>query len=286
MTESIIQPDGSLRIIVRHQDVSWFDFLRHSRSCRARDWGWNSRRYWGPRGVDVLVANLAATVSQWTKQSLSANAAPPPRIGNFMLNREHTLDRLALPEIDSSMAYSENALSFSTFRKYADAVGDNRFLGVIDLIGYEIPLGEERRRQLKVDLLGLSFNPVPTIEIIELKDADNTGDSPLMALTEGICYALQILRCKNALLGELFALPAILEGTGRVKPFSSAETDFRNINIRLAAPKAYWDLWFRPPLIRSTVESKMREIVDGVNTELAAADERFRSALSLHFAEI
>lgn len=272
--ESIIQSDGSLRIILRHENVSWFDFLGYSRTSRARDSGWNSQRYWIPRGLDVLSRNISSTVSHWTENSLAPEAKPLPREGKFMLDRTHTLARLALPEIETVEVVSENALSFHTFKKYFAASGNERLLGKINLIGYEVPLGRTKTGQLKVDLLGVSSEPVLALEVIELKNADNTGDSPLMALTEAVCYALQILRCKDALLREL-----------RVSRPAETEMIFRKINLHLMAPERYWNLWLPEPS-RPAIEAALKQIVDGVNAGINASPHSSASTLTISFGNI
>jgi hypothetical protein len=274
-SENMIQSDGSVRIVVKHEEVSWFDFLGHSRLCRARDMGWNSRRHWVPRGVDILANNISTTVTLWTKHSFSPEAQPLPRKANFMLDRQHTAARLALSKLEAVDQASENALSFQMFEKYRDAKREERLFGKIDLVGYEIPLGRTKARQLKVDLLGVSADPTPAIEIIELKDADNTGDSPLMALTEAICYALQMLRCKTDILREL--------GEWRV---TVNESYFAKINLRLMAPEQYWQFWFKASSPRPELEGRLKEIVDGVNAGIAFAGQTSPSSLSVSFGDI
>ena len=274
-SESIIQPDGSVRIVVRHEDVSWFDFLGHSRLCRARDMGWNSQSYWISRGVDILARNISTTATLWTEHSLSPKTEPLPRKGNFMLDRQHTAKRSALSSVEAADQVSENALSFQTFERYRNVEGKGRLLGKIDLIGYEIPLGRTKARQLKVDLLGVSVDPVPAIEIIELKDTDNTGDSPLMALTEALCYGLQILRCKTDILREL-----------RISRPTVNESAFEKINLRLMAPEQYWHVWLKTPSLRSEIESRFKEIVDGVNAGIVSSGQASLPSLSVSLEDI
>src|SRR5208282_394396 len=96
-------------------------------------------------------------------------------------------------------------------------------------IGYEIPLSAEKEGQLKVDILAIGKDK-PSLEIIELKRAKNTDDSPLMAMTEATCYGIQAVRCRDYLLKN-----SVLK-----EKLVSTE-HFETIRLILAAPHAYWE---------------------------------------------
>jgi hypothetical protein len=67
---------------------------------------------------------------------------------------------------------------------------------------YEVPLGAEKHGQLKVDVM--VFHDGGPIEIVELKcSGKKNPDTPLMALTEAICYAIQTTRCRQHLAKEI-----------------------------------------------------------------------------------
>ena len=65
------------------------------------------------------------------------------------------------------------------------------------------------------------------LSIIELKNARNHHCSPLLMLSQAICYGLQALRCKNLLTN---AFPELKEWPGTVE-------------LVLAAPRSYWGYW-------------------------------------------
>ena len=98
-------------------------------------------------------------------------------------------------------------------------------------IGYEIPLAAESDGQLKVDIFAIGKDAV-SLEIIELKRAENKCDSPLMALTEAICYGIQVVRCRDSLLVDLVQKEKLV-----------SEEHFHRIRLVLAAPEAYWNHW-------------------------------------------
>src|SRR5207253_26236 len=98
-------------------------------------------------------------------------------------------------------------------------------------IGYEIPLAAESDGQLKVDILAIGQDK-SSLEIIELKKAKNKSDSPLMALTEAICYGIQAVRCQDYLVSD----PHLIEK-------SVFKAHFKSIRLILAAPNAYWISW-------------------------------------------
>jgi hypothetical protein len=67
----------------------------------------------------------------------------------------------------------------------------------VRFIGYEVPLTGTKAGMLRVDLLGEIDGR--QLAVVELKK-DDGGDSPFMAFIEAVCYGLQIIRCKAALL--------------------------------------------------------------------------------------
>jgi hypothetical protein len=117
----------------------------------------------------------------------------------------------------------ENLINWQIARRiFLDHPSDRR-----RAVTYELPLSAHKQGQLKADVV--VFNAKGLVEIVELKRTGSRGtpDSPLMALVEGICYTLQMLRCWPCLSGEL---------TRCRRPDGLP----RRINIVLAGPE-YWD---------------------------------------------
>ena len=106
---------------------------------------------------------------------------------------------------------------------------------------------------LKVDIIAIEESNC-SLEIIELKQANNTSDSPLMALTEAICYGIQAVRCREHLL----------KASG-IKGVS--EKYFNSIRLLLAAPRQYWEYWKGD---KEKMVDPMEYIVNQVNEALPA----------------
>jgi len=123
----------------------------------------------------------------------------------------------------------------------------------MQFLGYEVPLCQGSEKQLKVDVLGYSSSP-PAMEIFELKKSENHGDSPLMALVEAICYAIQLHRCGDS----------ILKAAKQVAPDITNE-HFSKMKITLASPRAYWDYWKPKKTDWQDIMGQMRKIVSHVN---------------------
>ncbi len=226
-----ITENGGLNVHLKPDEVTWFDFLYFSRLTNSLEGGWKGKSHWRKRGVQKLAASNATYVTQWTKNSLQTKALPLPRADKFKFDRSlssraHLEQSLKLRKSlnESLNEFTEHELNYAL---YVGGLGIKR-LDKIRLIGFEIPLTAESEGQLKIDLIGVSLGN-DAIEIVELKKANNSADSPLMALTEAICYALQTLKCKKSLLNE-----AKLAGR---------EEAFKKINLTLLAPRKYWIDW-------------------------------------------
>jgi hypothetical protein len=94
-----------------------------------------------------------------------------------------------------------------------------------------------------------------SLEIIELKQATNTSDSPLMALTEAICYGIQVVRCRDSILIDL-------------KEPSMSREHFGRIRLMLVAPHQYWRHW----KWERELAEPMRNIIASVNKSLVEKD--------------
>lgn len=270
--ENFITENGALKVRLEPGEVTWFEFLWFSRATPSPNGGWNFRSYWWERGVRRLVDDGEAFVTQWTKNSLQTKALPQPRVRAFMFDR-----------LLSSRAHLEESLKL---RKSLNEATEHELnyglckggLGIeqpdgISLLGYEIPLADESEGQLKIDLFGVSLGD-DAIEIVELKKANNTGDSPLMALTEAICYALQTLRCRENLLNEA---PTLNDR----KAF--ARKAFEQINLTLLAPADYWLYWGKSSnldQVLRTISETLQPIVNRVNEGITG------SVLKLHLRKL
>ena len=138
------------------------------------------------------------------------------------------------------------------------------------MISYEVPLSDESDGQLKIDLFGYSDS---SLEIVELKGGNNGKNNPLMALTEAICYAIQLGRC---------GVP-LLEPIREVVPEVDDEF-FDRIRITVAAPSKYWNHWDPNGTDMEGVIKQMHQIVGQVNR---AFEQKGRSTrISLARAEI
>ncbi len=241
--------DGGLNITIRLEAVTWFRFLQASRAANSLNGGWNSKRHW-QKGLKSLSCRGTNFLKEWTEKSLSAKD-PEPREAKFMFERNLSKERSLLlnPELlrkgDSLADLSENEINARLYHDIGHSLWGRS-------IGYEIPLAAESDGQLKLDIFAIG-NDKRSLEIIELKKASNTSDSPLMALTEAICYGIQLVRCRKYLLKD-----KVLKGN-----FVSAK-HFKCIRLILAAPRQYWEHWkWNERLVGS-----MRNIVDLVNKGL------------------
>src|SRR5712691_3754991 len=194
----MITDDGGLKITIGPKEVTWFRFLQISRTTNSLNGGWNSKSHWR-KGLKSLGCKHADFLKDWTTNSLAPQEAPAPRGDNFMFDRDrsrerHQLNHGPLRKGDDLCNLSENELNTRLFHDNGhDLWGQN--------IGYEIPLSAESEGQLKVDIVAIGKDN-HSLEIIELKQANNKGDSPLMAMTEAICYGIQAIRCRGFLLKQ------------------------------------------------------------------------------------
>ena len=221
---TMVTSNGGLKITLKPDEVTWFRFLQASRTTNSLAGGWNYNKYWQDALTELAKAPF---LGMWTKNSLNSQT-PAPRKETFMFDRELS-EKRGLLKKDRPLRKGENLDEMSeneiNTRLYHD--NENGLWGTN--IGYEIPLSAESDGQLKVDMLAITESG-KMLEIIELKQAGNTGDSPLMALTEAICYGIQVNRCGNELWEAI-----------RAK--NTAIAKFNAIRLILAAPKRYWEYW-------------------------------------------
>jgi hypothetical protein len=262
--ESIIGDKGTLTI--GSNAVTWFTFLQISRSTNSEQKGWNSKSHWREKGLDRLTKNGEANgfLATWTTNSRHPKALPEPRKHTFQFD-----ERLKAQDLDlragkkTPKEGSENYINWKF-------VGELRKKGIIS--AYEVPLADERKGQLKADVM--VFHDGGRIEIVELKCSgkEKNPDSPLMALTEAICYAIQAKRCWSNLAKEA-------EKHLGVKSLGS----LTGIHLILAAPD-YWNNCnpVKGAARRITREqvSKLKAIVAAVGAELPGVK------LSLSLADI
>ncbi len=256
--ELMITDGGGLRVPVKC--VTWFQFLQLSRVTNSDQGGWNfkgkgkNKHLWVQNGLARLTP---AIVEQWTKNSLEENALPKPRkqAQGFKLSRADTENRTKAGEsgvealksgIDELLENELNALLY---------IGDHWPTDWGQKKGYEVPLADESDGQLKIDLVGHGEDSpagAGFLSLIELKQSDSPKNSPLMALTEAICYAIQIIRCEN-LLNQITG--------GR----------FQTIRLILAAPEKYWTYWEIKK--HSDYSKQMTDIVEAVGKQLSSTIE-------------
>jgi hypothetical protein len=273
MNSSFINSTGALSVQIPVDEVNWFDFLWFSRGSNSLHGGWNSKSHWRARGLDVLADPSAAEfLSKWTAQSLlpTAKELPEPRSGSFMLDRDHSDRRQKLEDAflvrpSPLEQATENELSYALFK---GGFGKVQPLQDINLIGYEVPLAADSEGQLRVDLFGVS-RAGDAIEVVELKKAKNHSDSPLIALTEAICYGVQVLRCKKHLL-------ECDELKNRAQAFSQ-------IRLQVLAPADYWSYWCGADQVEQAVKSctdAFSQIIGAVNAGIPRIYEDARMSAS------
>lgn len=259
--------DGSLQVTIPTKTVRWIDFLAHSRLVNSQKGGWDFKTTWKTDGLQQLFD--AEFLKQWTNTSLDdSKTYPRPRPNDFKLGREFTKERAnAAASCDSRrIAYcSENSLNARLFQNYGippsgerTSCDANPFSG--PLLAYEVPLCDDSDGQLKIDLLASDLVR-EQLEIIELKQAANRGNSPLMALVEGICYGLQLWRCRKAFRVESEGLVLPL----KAKEFALKPAHFQKLNLTIAAPRQYWSHWECVGAEAEVVKGKMRGILTKLN---------------------
>ena len=221
----MIKNDGSISVRIPADEVTWFSFLQSSRALNSEQGGWNFKKHWVEQGLNRLADEKSARafIEKWTKASLATKAVPIPRTDDFRFeDRQKTLsDRGPRGE-----EFSENRLNFNlSLFLYELKRPPSQSLR---LVTYELPLAAVSDGQLKADIV--VFDQTGFVEIIELKKSGAEGDpdTPLMALTEAICYTLQLIRCWSK-------LSACLE-----EKFSVKWSAIEEVSIVLAAP-AYWN---------------------------------------------
>ena len=219
----LLQPDGGLFVRLPPTEVTWYRFLTASRLANSTHGGWNFKSYWNKRAFDLLI-DAPAIVKEWTQNSLTKDDFPEARAADFKLSRKFSESRDAL--LNSPSERSENQLNARLFKEYSTVSG-KRFMNDIRFFGYEIPLSSKKSGMLRIDLLGQTENR--GLALVELKKHDGS-DTPLMAFTELVCYALQLIRCKSAFLPEL-------------KSVGVDWDERRPIRVVIAAQSSYWKKW-------------------------------------------
>ena len=251
-SKSMLTQSGELEIAIKCKDVTWFNFLQASRLAKSPNGGWDNRTYWQVRGLNNLNHNGAAFLSKWTENSLKPKCHPTPRTSDFMFDRPLSNERNflvkkgPLKKMNTLTSLSENEINARLFHDNTHSLWGKS-------IGYEIPLAEESDGQLKVDIVAIGRDN-SSLEFIELKKADNASNSPLMALTEAICYGIQAIRCQKSLLGDKVLLKNHV-----------SLGHFNKIRLILAAPQNYWTIWNWDA---SKMVEPMKNIVSQVNTAL------------------
>ena len=236
------------------EDVTWFRFLQASRITNSIEGGWNSKSYW-EEVLKSLGYKGGAFLEMWTKNSLMPKTPPLPRGKEFMFSRiasperELLMNQGSLRKEDDLSRLSENALNARLFKDDEHGLWGER-------LGYEIPLAPESDGQLKVDIVAIGKDGC-SLQVIELKQATNTGDSPLMALTEAICYGIQLVRCRDSLLNDPI-----------LKEHSVSVEHFRSIRVMLVAPRQYWRHW----KWQRELAQPMKNIIASVNKALEKKD--------------
>jgi hypothetical protein len=264
---TFFRSDGSMHVTIPCKAVRWIDFLANSRLVNSQKGGWDFKTTWKTEGLQQLLD--AEFLGQWTDTSLDdSKTYPRPRPNDFKLGREFTSERTAAAALcdPRRIAYCpENSLNARLFQNYGippsgdrTRCDDNPFSG--PLLAYEVPLCDDSDGQLKIDLLACDLTR-EQLEIIELKQAANTGNSPMMALVEGICYGLQLWRCRKAFRveSEGLALPM------KAKEFALKPAHFKTLNITIAAPDEYWIYWQCTGDQAKEVMKKMEQILAKVS---------------------
>jgi hypothetical protein len=225
--ETIFQADGSLLLRIKRDRATWFSVLAASRVPNSLQGGWNFQSLWKQHGlVRMKELSCRGAVEEWTRNSLKSGEDPPVRRANFRFNPEMSETRKS-----RKSSLSENALSTLLYLAYSGRGDiDALYQDDVRFVGYEVPLVEERRGMLRIDLLGVTRTA--DIAIVELKRR-NSHDSPLMAFVEAVCYAIQFLRCGEPLLAELRS------ATGVALLLDRSE----HVHVRIAAPEPYWASW-------------------------------------------
>ncbi|MDF9833403.1 hypothetical protein M2103_001627 [Ereboglobus sp. PH5-5] len=225
MNNSMILENGSLKIHLPKDEVTWFAFLQLSRLVNSTQGGWDSKTNWINRGLHILASDhYIEFIKKWTKNSLklSNKNSPKIRTSDFKIeDRNKALKEGKRGSEGMPKAGTENQLNWNLCTYLFEKNKEQRYT-----FTYELPLAEEQEGQLKSDIV--AFIPDSNlVEIIELKRG-NSSNSPLMALVESICYTLQLLRC-----WEHISKDESIKWGQPEKP--------KTINIILAAPKEYWE---------------------------------------------
>jgi hypothetical protein len=250
--------------------LDWYSFLRASRRTNSRLGGWNSRTHWAKRGLRKFVndGRPEPFISSWTIASLKTTCDPVPRTKAFKI-AEREKDLVAGKRGKTGTPKGENLINWQIARRIFLDHSSGRQRGVT----YELPLSARKQGQLKADVV--VFNARGLVEIVELKRTGSRGtpDNPLMALVEGICYTLQLLRCWRDLQTEL-------------AKSVDMNAPPRTINIVLAAPD-YWDRCHGVgKAITSDETGALFTIVKAVDSALPSQDDGSKPSIALTLASV
>jgi hypothetical protein len=243
-TESIIKSNGDIQITIPKDKVIWQDVLKTGRFERSTSGGWNSKTHWRKRGLDILMNIGSSVLKTWTKNSLNEKSSPEIREDrDFRIEeRKDALTKNKRGSAGEPSEGSENNFNWELSKYlWRQSKRWNSFISP-----YELPLTGTQSDQLHSDIVVFDESK-SLIEIIELKQAGNQKDSPLMAFTEGICYTLQLLRNWAGIKGELMKFGHTMES-------------LENINIIIAAPKGYWEHWAKSDKIKTEILEKFNDI--------------------------
>jgi len=263
----MINKDGELSANIPKDKVTWYNFLQFSRILNSEEGGWDSPTNW----TQVLKELTPENISAWTHNSLNPGneSLPPPRERSFQIKDRHNAliknkrGRKGAPEEGT-----ENRLNWELSKFLYKKFPKDNPSGTC--ITYELPLVDKSEGQLKADVV--VFDPQKgLVEIIELKrgNADGTN-SPLMALVESICYALQLVRCWENLQEEI----------------KWGDSSLKTINLILAAPEGYWGKWKGHGYCDNIHVEKFGRIVDSVSGVIDQEKSTYpKPKLNLLFAE-
>ena len=135
--KSFISPDGNLCVTISRSEATWFEFFTLSRITRSPDGGWNYKKFWKERGVNILTSPAASVfLKEWTENSLKDDASPEPRKIDFRFDRKPSLERTNL-KVDASDFDSarEEALNWRLYSDSLSKEGSCKALGGIKLLG-------------------------------------------------------------------------------------------------------------------------------------------------------
>jgi len=255
MNGSIIKEDGSIVIQISANKVNWQKILQSARITNWKNGGWNSKSYWISHGLEAISAIHDDILMRWTENSL-VDGSKRVRTDKYMFRHEN-LDEGK----ERGTVGSENRINWNLSKYIWEKTGKNK---ADTKVTFELPLTDEKENQLKADIVIFHKQKKATVDILEIKKSNNNSDSPLLAVIEGLCYALQIICCWENLIKER-------ELVG-LKELS-------DINIIVAAPEGYWDYWYKSPADNEEKEKifkKLSKMIESINLQINNEIEVFQ----------